>query len=90
MTRRSGAAMAGVALLVLLAAVMCFALPLAKFWWRARSDSWFHAAVTQKLLRDGLPVTDPYFAGLRLQYMYCYQPFSPHVYRSRASMRCTP
>jgi hypothetical protein len=35
-------------------------------------DSWFHAAVTQKLLRDGLPVTDPYFAGLRLQYMYFY------------------
>jgi uncharacterized membrane protein len=65
-------AVAGVALLVLLAAVMCFALPLAKFWWRARSVSWFHAAVSQKLLRDGLPVTDPYFAGLRLQSMYFY------------------
>ena len=51
---------------------MCFALPLANLWWRARADSWFHAAVTEKLLRDGLPVTDPYFAGLRLQYMYFY------------------
>jgi Kef-type K+ transport system membrane component KefB len=29
--------LAGIALLVLLAAVMCFALPLAKLWWRARS-----------------------------------------------------
>jgi hypothetical protein len=61
-----------IGIVILLAAVMCFALPLAKLWWRARSDSWFHAAVTQKLLRDGLPVTDPYFAGLRLQYMYFY------------------
>lgn len=65
-------ALAGLALLVLIAAVMCFALPLAKLWWRARDDSWFHAALTGKLLRDGLPVTDPYFAGLRLQYMYFY------------------
>jgi hypothetical protein len=65
-------ALAGLAIVVLIAAVMCFALPLAKLWWRARSDSWFHAAVTNKLLRDGLPVTDPYFAGLRLQYMYFY------------------
>lgn len=65
-------ALAGIAIVILIAAVMCFGLPLAKLWWRARSDSWFHAAVTNKLLRDGLPVTDPYFAGLRLQYMYFY------------------
>lgn len=65
-------ALTGLALLILIAAVMCFALPLAKLWWRARDDSWFHAAITEKLLRDGLPVTDPYFAGLRLQYMYFY------------------
>jgi hypothetical protein len=64
--------LAGVFVLVLIAAVMCFALPLAHLWWRARDDSWFHAAVTEKLLRNGLPVTDPYFAGLRLQYMYFY------------------
>ncbi|HET6349176.1 MAG TPA: hypothetical protein VFH88_08845 [Candidatus Krumholzibacteria bacterium] len=65
-------ALVGVAILVLVAAALAFSLPLAKFWWRARDDSWFHAAVTQKLIRDGLPVTDPYFAGLRLQYMYFY------------------
>jgi hypothetical protein len=58
--------------LVALAAVMAFALPLSELWWRAREDSWFHAAVAGKLARDGLPVTDPYFAGLRLQYMYFY------------------
>jgi hypothetical protein len=65
-------ALGGVALLVAIAAIMAFALPLTDFWWRTRDDSWFHAAVTSKLLRDGLPVADPYFAGLRLQYMYFY------------------
>jgi hypothetical protein len=65
-------ALAGVAILVAIAAVMCFALPLADPWWRTRDDSWFHAAVTNKLVRDGLPITDPYFTGLRLQYMYFY------------------
>ena len=54
------------------AAVISFALPLTNFWWRARSDSWFHAAIMDKLLRDGVPLTDPYFTGLRLQYMYFY------------------
>lgn len=62
----------GIAVLIAIAAVLSFALPLAKFWWRCRDDSWFHAAVTDKLLRDGLPLTDPYFAGLRLQYPYFY------------------
>lgn len=65
-------ALVGIAILIVLAAVMCFALPLAKLWWRARDDSWFHAAITNKILRDGLPPTDPYFAGLRLQYVYFY------------------
>jgi hypothetical protein len=64
--------LAGLVLLFAVAAVMSFALPLSDLWWRSRDDSWFHAAVTGKLLRDGLPVTDPYFAGLRLQYMYFY------------------
>jgi hypothetical protein len=62
----------GFGVLVALAALMSFALPLSNVWWRTRDDSWFHAAVTNKLLRDGLPLTDPYFAGLRLQYMYFY------------------
>ena len=65
-------ALACVLLLAGLAAVMAFSLPLSNFWWRARDDSWFHAAVADKLVRDGLPLTDPYFAGLRLQYMYFY------------------
>jgi hypothetical protein len=65
-------ALRGILVLVVIAAVMAFALPLSEFWWRAREDSWFHAAVADKLARDGLPLTDPYFAGLRLQYMYFY------------------
>ena len=52
--------------------MLAFSLPLTEFWWRAREDSWFHAAVADKLARDGLPLADPYFAGLRLQYMYFY------------------
>lgn len=65
-------ALVGVLILIAVASVMSFALPLSELWWRARDDSWFHAAVTNKLLRDGLPMTDPNFAGLRLQYMYFY------------------
>jgi len=55
-----------------IAAVLALALPLADTWWRWREDSWFHAAVANKLTRDSLPLADPYFAGLRLQYMYVY------------------
>lgn len=58
--------------ILLLAAVLALSLPLAQTWWRVREDSWFHAAVANKLTRDGLPLTDPYFAGLRIQYMYAY------------------
>jgi hypothetical protein len=55
-----------------LAALMTFALPLADTWWRVRSDSWFHAAVADRIAREGLPAMDPYFAGFRLQYFYAY------------------
>ena len=61
-----------VGLVIAAAAVMALALPLTDTWWRWREDSWFHAAVAEKLTRDGLPLTDPYFAGLRLQYPYFY------------------
>lgn len=61
-----------VGVVILLAAFMALALPLSTTWWRWREDSWFHAAVANKLARDGLPLDDPYFAGLRLQYMYFY------------------
>jgi hypothetical protein len=42
---------------------------------RMRSDAWFHSAVVSELLDFGLPLTDPYFAGMPLQYMWLY-----HVY----------
>ena len=64
--------LAGAAIVFFAAAVLSLSLPLADAWWRMRDDSWFHAAVADKLARDGLPLTDPYFAGLRLQYMYVY------------------
>ena len=65
-------AMLGALGIVLVAAILAFSLPLTETWWRVREDSWFHAAVVDKLARDGLPLTDPYFAGLRIQYMYVY------------------
>jgi len=64
--------LAGAAIVLLVAAVLSLSLPIADAWWRMREDSWFHGAVADKLVRDGLPLTDPYFAGLRLQYMYVY------------------
>lgn len=64
--------LAALAAVVLLAAVLAFALPLTNLWWRVRSDSWFHAAVLNRLSLHGLPLTDPYFASIRLQYMYFY------------------
>jgi hypothetical protein len=42
---------------------------------RMRSDAWFHSAIVSELADFGLPLTDPYFAGMPLQYMWLY-----HVY----------
>lgn len=55
-----------------IAGVLAFTLPLTNEWWRVREDSWFHAAVFQRVANHGVPPTDPLFAGLRLQYMYFY------------------
>lgn len=57
---------------VLVTSLLVFLLPLTDMWWRVRSDSWFHAAVLNRLGSRGLPLEDPYFSGLRLQYMYFY------------------
>jgi|GEM_PF-1633712 len=40
--------------------------------WRSRSDAWFHAAVVLEIRHSGVPPTDPYFAGIALQYMWLY------------------
>lgn len=37
-----------------------------------RADGWFHAAVTLQAAQRGLPVEDPFFAGLRLLYFWGY------------------
>ncbi|MBI4719825.1 MAG: hypothetical protein HY770_01045 [Chitinivibrionia bacterium] len=60
------------AAIVLVIAVLVFYLPATRMWWRVRSDSWFHAAVFHRLSAHGLPLIDPYFSSLRLQYMYFY------------------
>ncbi len=65
-------ALASTFVILAAAAVLALSLPMADAWWRVREDSWFHAAVANKLARDGLPLTDPYFAGLRIQYTYFY------------------
>src|SRR5262245_17142817 len=41
--------LAGVGILLIVAAALAFTLPLAETWWRVRDDSWFHAAVADKL-----------------------------------------
>ncbi|HXV13207.1 MAG TPA: hypothetical protein VEC56_03280 [Candidatus Krumholzibacteria bacterium] len=72
LTNEDRRALAGALVVCVVAAVLALSLPLAETWWRVREDSWFHAAVADKLARDGLPLSDPYFAGLRIQYMYVY------------------
>ena len=63
-----------IALLALLAfcAFLCLWLPATNSMWRYRADSWFHAAVLNRLAGHGLPAVDPYFSPLRLQYTYYY------------------
>lgn len=63
-----------VALVVIfvVAALLTLLLPTINSWWRFREDSWFHAAVFNRISKHGLPVVDPYFSPLRLQYMYFY------------------
>lgn len=42
---------------------------------RMRSDAWFHSAIVSELTAFGLPLTDPYFAGMPLQYMWLYHAY---------------
>lgn len=60
------------AAVVAVAAVLTLWLPTSDTWWRYREDSWFHAAVFQRISNFGLPAIDPYFSPLKLQYMYFY------------------
>lgn len=62
------------AVLTIALALVAFALlpQLARPWIRMRADSWFHAAVVSVIQRGGVPPEDPYFAGMRLQYMWFF------------------
>jgi hypothetical protein len=58
--------------LLALCAFLCLWLPSTNSMWRYRADSWFHAAVLNRLAGHSLPAVDPYFSPLRLQYTYFY------------------
>ncbi len=58
--------------ILLVAMVLSLSLPVTNSWWRIREDSWFHAAVYNRIDNHGMPVADPYFSPIRLQYMYFY------------------
>lgn len=58
--------------ILLVAVVLSIWLPVTNTWWRVREDSWFHAAVYNRIGNHGMPVADPYFSPIRLQYMYFY------------------
>ncbi|HEX6792090.1 MAG TPA: hypothetical protein VF247_12325, partial [Candidatus Krumholzibacteria bacterium] len=59
------------ALLAVVVLLIAF-LPMTRSWWRMRSDAWFHAAVVAQITDFGIPPQDPYFAGMKLQYMWFY------------------
>lgn len=62
------------AVLTIALALVVFALlpQIARPWIRMRADSWFHAAIVSAIERGGVPPDDPYFAGMRLQYMWFF------------------
>ena len=63
----------GMLLLATLALVLLVALLFAlNPWLRWRADGRFHIGVTAEILRGALPPTDPFFAGLSLQYMWFF------------------
>jgi hypothetical protein len=71
-TRAERKILIALAVVVIVGAVLALWLPATNTWWRYREDSWFHAAVFHRIANHGLPVVDPYFSPLRLQYMYFY------------------
>ena len=54
------------------AAILALWLPATNTWWRYREESWFNAAVFNRIANHGLPVIDPYFTPMRFQDLYFY------------------
>lgn len=48
-------------------------------WLRWRADGRFHIGVVEEISRGGLPPTDPFFAGVNLQYMWFFHAFAAAV-----------
>jgi hypothetical protein len=53
-------------------AAVVLAFLLGNHWLLTRADGWFHAAVILQIAQRGLPVEDPFFAGMRLLYFWGY------------------
>lgn len=61
--------LAGLTLLLVALVALLFLL---NPWLRWRADGRFHIGVTAEILRGAVPPTDPFFAGLSLQYMWFF------------------
>ncbi len=71
--RRSSSAFDRRILFGAIALTLLVLLPaLTREWIRVRSDAWYHAAIVEEINHHGLLPQDPYFAGLRLQYMWFF------------------
>ncbi|MDZ4805265.1 MAG: hypothetical protein SGI90_10425, partial [Candidatus Eisenbacteria bacterium] len=71
-TARPAARDHDIALFSFLVVLLLLAINLANPWLGWRADGRFHIGVTTEILRGGLPPTDPFFAGLNLQYMWFF------------------
>jgi hypothetical protein len=78
----------GLSRFVGLTALALLLINMANSWLRWRADGRFHIGVTAEILRGGIPPTDPFFAGLDLQYMWFFHAWvaSLKVFTSDASV----
>jgi len=67
--RRLALCLAGV---LAVATILALWLPATDTWWRYREESWFNAAVLNRIANHGFPVIDPYFTPMRFQDLYFY------------------
>lgn len=72
MARSSGPERREILVLALAVGLLVLLLFLVNPWLRWRADGRFHIGVTAEILRGTIPPTDPFFAGLDLQYMWFF------------------
>jgi hypothetical protein len=75
---RAGAPVAGERLdrpvfaFALAVAAVCASFPILSEWWRISSDAWTHEGIVRAIAREGVPPSDPWYAGLPLHYAWLY------------------